>query len=315
MKTISIADLSEYFNEITRKPNIFHDGLEAFYSITGNMKDIYEESSIDYDAYYSLKRVSIMDNLELVKEFYKEINFDVNVDDLVADGTIDFIEQDSNICFLKGLSNYTNSGFNQVTVWETNNLLDGIVLVHELSHKRDISRTYTKEMFTEGLAFAEERMYVDFLEKKGYKDVKKVWNNIMNVIVYDMYKIFFANIKIYLLFKNIGSIDRESYKYYYEDDSDYDEIIDTFTNENNLDHCCIYSFGYAVSLLIYDKFINGELSSKDMNDLHNMMSENIGVVLKKIGLDFLSSKGREEMYKAAKKYYIKDKKEELVIKH
>ena len=70
MKTISIADLSEYFNEITRKPNIFHDGLEAFYSITGNMKDIYEESSIDYDAYYSLKRVSIMDNLELVKEFY-----------------------------------------------------------------------------------------------------------------------------------------------------------------------------------------------------------------------------------------------------
>ena len=314
MQTNNNTYLNEKFGVNNRYPNVFYDNLEIFYRLALFMKNLYREEKFPAEKYNSFKYLGIIDSIELVKKYYKENNIDIDIDELVSDGTINFVEQEESKYITKGLTHNEN-GKRLVEIWTQFNVFDSIVLLHELSHyKNKGSNTQVRELFSEGIAYAEEHIYVDWLEENGFPGIKETWEIIMNACRYYFADYEYKNFKIYNLFDQMGNIDKDTYEYYYEDDTNYEDIMSKFDKKFDVLTDSGYVFGYAVSDYIYDKYKKGEMTIQDIENIHIYTNMNFNKIFEALDLEDLYVDNIEKLLQALENNYI-DYDEKLVMKH
>lgn len=246
----------------------------------------------------TLSKMTPLENIEIVKEYYKlhSINFDI--DRLVDDGTIDFVYND-NALNLMGRC-YVRNNKSLIDTYNNGVLLDSVILVHELSHFRNHSRNVTRDLLTEALAFGEELQFVDFLKDKGYlEDVYYYKRNIYKIF-YDIAVVVLPVYKMLLLYSEFSSLDKESYKMCFENDINYlNELkaIEQFAQKqltSFLDYSW-YILAVTLGSYIYFKYKDKKYYEV-INNLHYLINNgNVLDFLNAIGLSDFGDNDREEI--------------------
>ena len=290
----------EYMKKIQN--SIYYDYINQLYRIALFTTNLYGKSNYNPDDIRDNYTVCFIDTLLLAKKFYLKNHLKgPNLLFLLYEGKLKIHKTDKYMV----MGNCSKEGKKEIiNVVVNNNLFDGLILIHELSHFKDKDKdeNMVRQLFTEALAFTEERLYVDFLEEEGYK-FRDTWNRRLNRIVSSTMFIYYKTLKLANLYKEVGSISYDSYSDYYCDNTDYYLLKFNSNNENNIIRYCMYTFALSVSQYIYDRIKNGELSVDILNVLHEEKMD-LNKTLSIIGLEELLDNNIEKLVEVLEKYYI-----------
>ena len=283
--------------------SIYYNYINLFYRIALFTTNLYGNSNYKGDDIRDDYTVCLMDTLLLAKRFYLKNHLKgPNIIDLLCEGTLKTHKAEKYIVTGKCVTEDKKENINVVL---NNSLFDGITLIHELSHYKDKDKNenMVRQLFTEALAFTEERLYVDFLEEEGY-EIKDIWNRRLNRIVSSTMFLFYKTLKIANLYKEVGSVTEDAYYNYYCDNTNYYEIGSTaLSHIHDIIRFCMYTFALAVSQYIYDRIKKGELSIDILNLLHEEKMD-LTKTLSTIGLEELLDNNIEKLVEVLEKYYI-----------
>ena len=171
------------------------------------VEDYLDETDISED---NLIKCSLYDLIELIKEFYKECNIDLDLDKLLKDGTIDFKFDDKVI--ISGRNYYSGvNKFKAIDVSYSGHIINSEVLVHELNA---LDKDSYKNLYNDNV----------------YDEIINDFNdNLTNIDLYeDMYYSFGYFIALYLYSEYPGKENYEFIIKLYDDISNnsIDEVLD-----------------------------------------------------------------------------------------
>ncbi len=313
-------EVDEYIAIITEYPNIFYDNMEIIYRLALMHYNIYNE--IEDPNLNDLTYVGILKNIDLVKDYYKKNNINVDVDKIISNGTIEMInhsaEDECEHATIGGVNNYIN-GHKSVRVEGNGTTMDGAILVHEISHYRnqpDTRRSQINNLFTEAIAYLEELLYVDYLEENGYKNDAKIIRrfnlNLSNRFIEDYYKL----LKMLILYKNTRDISKESFeKYYSDENTKYEDYIKELTNYTSLHAACWDIFGFAISIYLYMEYKKNKLSQKTIDKLHIAINRSLNESIMLTNLEGIFYNDLEDIFNSLIEYKEMIETKELVKKH
>lgn len=340
----------KYYSSYYKEDNLIYDNIKVLkeimlftYQHLGN----YIENNKEETEWNKIKKSTFIEYAPIIDKFYKDLNININLNELVENGTIDLYPRSlEELIEVKGkcLNGFNDYEGKYKTVYIYNNglITDSAILVHELSHYRnqpDIKRSQVNNLFTEALAFTEELIYLDYINDLGYTYEA---NNLKYKII-ETFKYIIGNnyalTKLHLLYNEIGKISKEDYELLFKM-YDYDNIINTFkeiikdtkTNINDFDkdiledkdimnklridfiNDLLYTVAAPLSIYMYEEykkdnnFIN---SIKLLNDTLMNINTNNKTVIECLNIIGLSNYNEESLNKISKSFksYIDDLEE------
>ena len=274
--------IKEFFNKYYDNKKIFFDNLAVIYFLSDTfIDDIGEyfdkgEFSINWS---SISNADFITNKDLINNFYKYLNINFNMDDVINDGTFNLTITDKEKVIKEGLEDYLIDGTNiyldfnnkSIDVYNNGIITDSVIWIHELTHYRnqeDDGRSDECDLLSETISFTYELIYLDYLEKLGYnKDVSNFrYDKVRNHEFSNVIACWYIS-QLLILYNEVGDISKESYEYFYEDDN-YENIINHFIyfildNErfkNNVDKEKLifdileYSLASTLSIYLYIEY-------------------------------------------------------------
>lgn len=325
-----VKELNQLINDYIVKNeleynNIFQN-IWLFYNMTNALNDLLKDFSDISDvknAVQNSKRFDFFEKIALVKDFYSQYNINLDLDTLIIDGTIEFIESDidENPFYYNGRNSKIN-GHKSVKVSNNGTIADVPIFVHELGHFRNQldKTTSMRELFTEPLARTDELLFLDYLKNFGYEEeVRKLT---IYIFQYSAYNARYAKpvLKMFLLFDELGDISIDSYKMLYEDTTNYEQELKVFEGqikreEFYLDEYVRYVFDTYISSYLYLKYRENNKFLENINKLHEMVkTNNMFEILKSIGLTNLGKEDQDILLNAVKEMINSITKEENVTR-
>lgn len=225
---------------------------------------------------YPQTKLSIKDKLKIITGFYKKLDYDIDVEELINKGIIEFsfIEDED----IKGKSYQVNEKY-LIDLTETGFLIDACILVHEISHHKNAptgQRSITNDMITEGIAYCEELLFIDYLEEIGYQSdvqVRKV--GLINGI-FEITDGSYSILKMFNLYSQLGSLSKDSYSMLYTDDNYemcIEELEEKFLKKDiKLYFRMFYTFGYFIAIYLYENYLIDKNYDK-IRELHTLINE------------------------------------------
>lgn len=305
--------LNNYILEKHLDTSLIIYNLEVFYELSNvlkeNLLDITDAvSEIDYT---KISKMAPFENFELIKKFYKENNIDLEIEKYINNGTIDlrFFDEfnDSTICeeekkyyFVAGREGTRGK---HISLETPNNgfITDSSIMVHELSHLHDDTKeyeTWTRSLLTEPLAFAEQFIYLDYLEELGYVDESRIIKAIDYVSAYHFSRMTNKLYKILITFDTFSDLEQESYKKLY-DDEDYEDGLAILSDilsieENKISSMTNYVLGYSLGVYMYNEYRKDKNYIKHIQKLHKILNEeDFLICLNEMGLNCLDKNDRD----------------------
>ena len=318
--------LNDYIVKNELEYNNIFQNIWLFYNMTNALNDLLKDFSDISDvknAVQNSKRFDFFEKIALVKDFYSQYNINLDLDTLIIDGTIEFIESDidENPFYYNGRNSKIN-GHKSVKVSNNGTIADVPIFVHELGHFRNqLDKTTTmRELFTEPLARTDELLFLDYLKNFGYEEeVRKLT---IYIFQYSAYNARYAKpvLKMFLLFDELGDISIDSYKMLYEDTTNYEQELKVFEGqikreEFYLDEYVRYVFDTYISSYLFLKYRENNMFLENINKLHEMVkTNNMFEILKSIGLTNLGKEDQDILLNAVKEMINSITKEENVTR-
>lgn len=219
---------------------------------------------------------------KLIDNFYKSIGVNFKVNDVIRNGTFNIIKTNTADNALDyGNNNYMtiNSKIHKaINVYNNGLVSDTIIWVHELSHYRNQpleKRGEVNDILTELLAFTEEFIYMDYLEKNGYADTViscKIteYNSLFSNILISYYVV-----RIYLLYYLLGDVSKDNYICLYGDDRNYEESLEIFLEEISKNKSVIFRMlYYSVGLMSLYNYMEYKKDNKFIDKIE-MLNESL----------------------------------------
>ncbi len=295
------------------------NNVEDYYTLAVILKVCFQtfqkEEEFDFKS-KNIAKSNLFKNIEIVSGFYKEYNINFDIDEIIKDGTIEFLNCEP-LRPMYGKSYYENE---KRLIDSCNNGLvtDSVTLMHEICHFRNQplkGRYLTSFTLTETVSYAEEFVFFDYLSKIGYEYESDVYKaklfNISYKLAVDMCAIY----KFAMLFQTLGSLSKESYQFYFRESSNYEQelkIVDDFIK--NKEHPTIaskYIMAVALGLFMYNEYKNNEEFMTNIENLHTMINnERIIDCFKSMNLGSLEADDLEKVYNAVyeEAYLLSNKK-------
>ena len=235
------------------------------------LSDFFEN---EYIVKPELKKTTIKDISKIINDYFKKINYELDFNKLISDGTINFYEDES-FCG----KNYYEKAQKLIDINYNGLLIDSSVLIHELSHYKnqpDYFRGITNDFLTEAIAFCDELIFNKYLNDLGYnKDVYWINMETLNNAIY----LIDESIPIFVIFElynKIGSLNKEDYIKYVQDNN-YEYCIKTvdeqfYKNNIKLYFRMFYILGYYLSFYLYQRYIEDNNFYKKIKNIHQMMN-------------------------------------------
>lgn len=244
------------------------------------MQYLYFYSAKNYDMNIrSLNKSNIPFNIELIQKFYKENNISFDIEKYIREGNITIenikpkdITLNSIMC---GKSLYSD-GKNKIEIQNNSLVADSATWIHELSHFRDQpdhERNEISHLFTESIAYTEELIYLDYLEKKGYKKEAKLIKNLIFTSAYNYATLATSIFKVCNLLDSTGALTEENYRLYYADMNYYEHLsrIDYSIKNDFFEifRASISMMGYYLSLYMYENHKEDHKFMESIQELHD----------------------------------------------
>lgn len=257
--------LNDFFKFNHPRKKVLFDNIKNIYALISFLNDNMEELEIEEDDFRLGTEATLNEKINLIDDFYKSIGVDFKLDKIIEDGTFEIIRTNPlhdilNSELTTGHNNYYGE-HKSIEVYNNGLLTDSIIWVHEISHYRnqtDIGRGQVNDLLTELLAFTESFIYVDYLEKQGYKKEAIMFKISEYKNLYNIVKVAYSSVKIYLLYFLIGEVSKENYKYLYKEDDSYDRAIDMFEEINNRNYDLIFTLIWysiaTISIYNYERY-------------------------------------------------------------
>ena len=228
--------INEYFNKLFsnryQKYNLIFNNLEVLsksqifleekFNSANEMPEISKEN---------LTKMDFLECIELAKQFYHDMGINYDVEKLVQNGTINMnIPKNSEKIVNYGCTSFKKNRI-ELNVNYNNRISDATVLVHELAHVRGIAPIFNKtyDFFTEAMAFTEQYIFVEYLNKMGYN---KDFNILKSMNYRNLWKYNCSAYSILLLldiYNTLGKVSLENCKFLYNNQvtkEDYQKSVD-----------------------------------------------------------------------------------------
>lgn len=277
--------INDFLNIFHKRNYLLANNLETLYKMSINMYQILYEVCNDnfLEDVENTERISPLMKFEIIKDYYKSNNIDVNIDKLINDGTIGFRYvnvNDSKYSYSIFGKNYYEKGKKLIDICNNGLVIDIPIIVHELSHLRNQpnnGRGVIDDTLTEPLAIAEEFVFCDYLSSIGYSKEAHL-NKKDNLFgVYQIVKKFSKILKVLLVFNRCGSFTKENYIKYFNNDLEYNELVEQIKeldiNNTYLYNELYYIMGFALGIYMYEEYQKDNSFINNMKKLHIWMNE------------------------------------------
>ena len=280
----------------------FPELKQLFMMVEKHFIDLYKmrkDYEIDWD---KIEKVGFQEKIDIVKSFFKSLGIDIDIDNLLNDGTFDFSFNDKEeLEENKHLYDDGYSGKNEhsnIEVSDNDIITDSIVWVHELSHHRNLPENdkeiYTRRFLTETVAFTYEFIFIDYLEKLGFREdaITFKYRVIVNLFFHAFHS--YDIMQILILFDSFGYLSKENYKYLFKKD-DYEDAIGRFIEVNkkhSIRYMIEYSIASALSIYLYEEYKKDPLFIKKIEELNSSLnSKSFTECLNIVGLTTFAEEG------------------------
>lgn len=261
-KELDINDfLNSFLNKRHERDNLLFDNIDVFYTMSqflGKQTSI-EIPKMQMD-WSKISKSTFFQNVDFVDDFFKKMGIQFEINKILSDGTIDIITTDYEK-IMYGLNNYLGE-HKAIKIYNNGYITDPIVWVHEISHFRnqpEEGRGQVNDLLTEALAHTTSLLYTDYLEKEGFVyeanfgryDILNTFHNVS----YDAYIVS----KIFMLYEFMGDTSKETYKYFYKTDEDYEEVRNDFIkiitkNPMSIRDLLWYTLSGVLSVYMYEQY-------------------------------------------------------------
>ncbi len=310
--------MNDYLVSNKFQDNIIYDNLLIFYMLGEILEEVlkkklnYLKEEIDFS---KISKLPLFDKIKIVEQFYNDHNIEFDLNKHIKDGTINFLYYDPFApiaerknrysTFRKG-SNYYNEGKKLIDVCNNGFITDIFVFVHELSHLRNQpnnGRNQISHLLTETLAYTDELICLDYLKKLGYEEDVVVWKKRMFYLFYvnnfDAMNIY----KMMILYKELGSLSKESYKLFYKETKNYENLIKYISQYNDKDYKLYYKSWYVMSSILsvylYDQYKENPKFLKNILKLYeNINNSSMEECLKLMNLKDFGKEDRLKLHKS-----------------
>lgn len=277
--------LNNFFLHYHQRKNILFENLKNIYSLISYLSDNMEPLELEDIDFREGREANLEEKINLIENFYREIGINFNFNKIIEEGTFEIIRTnplDDILDFeLTSGQNSYHGNHKSIEVYNNGLLTDSIIWVHEISHYRnqtDNGRGKVNDILTELLAFTESFIYVDYLEKHGYKKEAIMFKISEYKNLYNVIKVAYDLVRIYLLYFLLGEISKENYKYLYKEDDSYEKALTIFENNKNQEKNIIftilwYSIG-AISIYNYERYKEDNSYIEKIKELNDKIQTN-----------------------------------------
>lgn len=315
-----------YIYSHTYAPNCILDNLSLFYTIACEIEDTLE-SEFKNGIHINLEKctkITVLEKLEMVKQFFKEQEISFDIEKYIEDGTIAFIDYnqleqnksfDSRKCFCGNMRREKEKKL--IDVCENGFVFDIPILIHEISHFRDSTlngcRNQISELLTEGLAYGETLISADYLYELGFVNDAKTIFKFEGNMLYQIATKYIKVAKLFLTYKEYKNISKENHHKLFQEDKEYENAI-LFLKENNsydLIHETWHVLGLFLAPFLLMKYKNDKTFMENLKRLHEEINaKDFLECLKTMGLNDLGEEDRIQILHAmqkVKEIYFKER--------
>jgi len=300
--------MNDFIVKISGRNNIVYGQLPIFHNLSDKLiviiSKFYENCSPNID-YEKITKMSLYEKLDIIKGFYQQLGVEIDLEQIIADGTLDFKYNDifydnENFppLYIYGL-NYYNNGHKSIDAANNGLVTDICLIIHEISHFRnqpEFKRNQVNDLLTETIAYTEEFIFADYLSKLGYKSDIYLLLRRSFILFYNYAKNMKSVYKMFILYEELGSISKEDYKYYFEDDKDYEDDLKQIQDASKNNFCGFFEQSWYIlavflAAYLYQKYKNDNSFIDNINKLHSQIStNNILECFSLMGLNSLNEK-------------------------
>ena len=303
--------LNEFLNKYHEKDNVLFDNVGIFYSMSQFLR---RQTSIEIPKegadWSKISKSTFFRNIELVDDFFKKLGIQFEINKILNDGTIDIITTDYEK-IMYGLNNYLGE-HKAIKIYNNGYIIDPIVWVHEISHYRnqtDKRRTQVNDLLTESLAHTTSLLYTFFLEDKGYIYEANFYRyNILNTF-YNVSCDAYTISKIFNLYELLGDTSKETYRYFYKTDEDYEKVKKDFTeiitkSPMRINDLLWYTLSGILSIYMYEQYRKDNNFITKIEELNTCLlgSDSLEKCLSTIGIIGYNSENSNKIKKAYDKF-------------
>ncbi len=257
---------------------------------------------------------SVFERIEFLKRFYKSININIDLDDLISKGIIDFVKDDyvNESIYGKQIPrryghSYRKNGTKLVDVINTGYFQDTIIAVHEIGHHMDEVINYERWLFnsliTEGLAETWSLIYKDFYKNEHRDEINYLNINRLRYF-YEEAKYVRDTIPFLFVYTKYSTIDKEKFEKEFEG-INYEEALVRLKkyNPNWFDSKVEYMFSSVLSCYLFYKYKENEKFLQKIIDLHKPIDfKEMEKAIKSIGLDSSFESAGNALLESLKRY-------------
>ena len=222
--------LNSFLNKHYDRGNLLFENIGVFYEMS---QFVGRQTSIEIPKetgdWSKMSKSTFLQNIELINDFFQKLGIEFAMNKILSDGTVDIITTEDDIV-KRGRNNYLGE-HKSIKIYNNGYVADTIIWIHEISHYRnqpDDRRGQVNDLLTEALAHTTSLIYADYLEAKGFvRETNFARYNhihIFNCVSYDCYIVS----KVFKLYEALGDTSKDSYRYLYKTDEDYEEVIKEF---------------------------------------------------------------------------------------
>ncbi len=225
-----MASLQQIYATTNLFLNTLNDNSILYYkNIVDLLKDSLEEAkNMDFNL-ETITRMTLENKIANLNDFYQKEHIDINVNELISNGTINFISYEN---YLVGC-NYYDGNHRVIDVSNNGLLMENEILVHELSHYQNQTfngRGEVNNMLTEALAYFEGLVYLDYLKDIGYElDALELKKYFILMLQQELKKCY-GLLKMLWCFSNMGTITKKDYQYFYNSQDNEEITTDYLEN-------------------------------------------------------------------------------------
>ena len=300
-----IADMNEYLNEI--KDSSFYYNLNFYISLCESLIEPLKDSK-DLKITIDEKKLTLIETIDNLNAFLKELAIPLDINTLINDGTIEiqFNPEYNNYQF-GGTNNYHH---NHKAIFVNNNGLvwDSYILMHEISHylnQPDKRRCETNDTLTETIAYFYQFLYMDYAKRENMEDENFI-NEFKKLVISNAYYLINKSLplfRLFFLFIKVGDISKESYESFYKNSDDYDLALKTLEEEDKKGFDLIYYSWYVLAFMLVPYML--KRYGEDPNYLNvikkleqDMNEESILACFQKIGLSDFGLEDQNKLLEA-----------------
>lgn len=278
--------LNDFYKFNHPREKILFENIKEIYALISYLNNNIEPLELEDIDFREGNEATLEEKIHLIEDFYKTIGVPLDFNKIIQDGTFEIIRTNPIYDILEseltyGLNRYYGE-HKSIEVYNNGLLTDSIIWVHEISHYRnqtDKERGELNNLLTELLAITESFIYVDYLEKQGYKKEAIMFKISEYKILYSVVKKAYLSLRIYLLYFLIGEVSKENYKYLYKEDDSYEDALRMFEKLKERDHDEIfiiiwYSIG-TISMYNYERYKEDNNYIEKIKELNDKIQTNI----------------------------------------